>query len=147
MKIILTLLFTLQMIIKREINPKLFEFISSVAQSCPTLCDPMNLSTPVLPVHHQLPEFTQAHIHRELLFYKEFYGLFNFWRLLFLSEGQFSSKWIIHSFEIWPKSNISHAHVLQTINPLSFITEAYSDLEKKMANYFSILALRTTWTV
>ena len=36
----------------------------SVAQSCPTLCDPMNRSTPGLPVHHQLPEFTQTHIHR-----------------------------------------------------------------------------------
>ena len=34
---------------------------SSVAQSCPTLCDPMNCSTPSLPVHHQLPEFTQIH--------------------------------------------------------------------------------------
>ena len=34
---------------------------SSVAQSCPTLCDPMNRSTPGLPVHHQLPEFTQTH--------------------------------------------------------------------------------------
>ena len=37
---------------------------SSVAPSCPTLCDPMNRSTPGLPVHHQLPEFTQTHIHR-----------------------------------------------------------------------------------
>ena len=37
---------------------------SSVAQSCPTLWDPMNRSTPGLPVHHQLPEFTQTHIHR-----------------------------------------------------------------------------------
>ena len=37
---------------------------SSVAQSCLTLCDPMNCSTPGLPVHHQLPEFTQTHIHR-----------------------------------------------------------------------------------
>ena len=36
---------------------------SSVAQSCPTLCDPVNHSTPGLPVHHQLPEFTQTHIH------------------------------------------------------------------------------------
>ena len=35
---------------------------SSVAQSCPTLCDPMNHSTPGLPVHHQLPEFTQTHV-------------------------------------------------------------------------------------
>ena len=37
---------------------------SSVAQSCPTLCDPMNRSTPGLPAHHQLPEFTQIHVHR-----------------------------------------------------------------------------------
>ena len=37
---------------------------SSVAQSCPTLCDPMYRSTPGLPVHHQLPEFTQTHVHR-----------------------------------------------------------------------------------
>ena len=37
---------------------------SSVAQLCPTLCSPMNCSMPGLPVHHQLPEFTQTHIHR-----------------------------------------------------------------------------------
>ena len=37
---------------------------SSVAQSCPTLCNPMQHSTPGLPVHHQLPEFTQTHVHR-----------------------------------------------------------------------------------
>jgi len=37
---------------------------SSVAQSCPTLYDPMNRSMPGLPVHHQLLEFTQTHIHR-----------------------------------------------------------------------------------
>ena len=45
---------------KASINP----FISSVAQSCPTLCDPMDRSTPGLPVHHQLPEFTQTHVHQ-----------------------------------------------------------------------------------
>ena len=38
--------------------------IRSVTQSCLTLCDPMNRSTPGLPVHHQLLEFTQTHIHR-----------------------------------------------------------------------------------
>ena len=36
---------------------------SSVAQSCPTLCDLINCSTPGLPVHHQLPEFTQTYVH------------------------------------------------------------------------------------
>ena len=37
--------------------------VQSVTQSCLTLCDPMNYSTPGLPVHHQLPEFTQTHVH------------------------------------------------------------------------------------
>ena len=37
---------------------------SPVAQSCPNLCDPMSRSTPGLPVHHQLPEFTKTHFHR-----------------------------------------------------------------------------------
>ena len=42
----------------------LFWLFISVVQLWPTLCDPMNCSTPGLPVHHQLPEFTQTHIHQ-----------------------------------------------------------------------------------
>ena len=38
--------------------------VSSVTQSCPALCDPMGYSTPGIPVPHQLPEFTQTHVHR-----------------------------------------------------------------------------------
>ena len=38
--------------------------IRSVAQSCLTLCDPMNRSMPGLPVHHQLPEFTETHVNK-----------------------------------------------------------------------------------
>ena len=41
-----------------------FSQFSSVTQLCPTLCDPMNWNTPGLPVHHQLPEFTQTEVHR-----------------------------------------------------------------------------------
>ena len=51
----------------KEIQPQYLlcrHQFSSVAQSCPTLCNPMNCSMPRLPVHHQLPEFTQTHIHR-----------------------------------------------------------------------------------
>ena len=40
-----------------------FSSVQLVAQLCPTLCDPMNYSMPGLPVHHQLLEFTQTHIH------------------------------------------------------------------------------------
>ena len=46
------------------ISPLMPVQFSSVTQSCPTLCDPMNCSMPGLPVHHQLPEFTQTHVHR-----------------------------------------------------------------------------------
>ena len=47
----------------QDLQPPYVQF-SSVAQSCLTLCDPMNRSTPGLPVHHQLPEFTKTHVHR-----------------------------------------------------------------------------------
>ena len=49
--------------LKKKKKLILFQF-SLVAQSCPTLWDPMNCSMPGLPVHHQLPEFTQTHVHR-----------------------------------------------------------------------------------
>ena len=42
----------------------LWVLLSSVTQFCPTLCDPMDNSTPGLPVHHQLPELAQTHVHR-----------------------------------------------------------------------------------
>ena len=45
-------------------NMETYIQFSSVAQSCPTLCDPMNCSTPGFPVHHQLPEITQTHVHQ-----------------------------------------------------------------------------------
>ena len=45
-------------------NLLLVFLINSVAQSCPTLCDPMNRSRPGLPVHHQLPVSTQTHVHQ-----------------------------------------------------------------------------------
>ena len=47
---------------KREEGKKPAVF-SSVTHSCPTLCDPMDCSPPGLPVHHQLPELTQTHVH------------------------------------------------------------------------------------
>ena len=46
------------------VSPLSIVFSSVVIQSCPTLCDPMNHSMPGLPVHHQLPRFTQTHVHQ-----------------------------------------------------------------------------------
>ena len=48
---------------KSEVQKAFIQF-GSVAQLCPTLCNPMNHSTPGLRVHHHLPEFTQTHVHR-----------------------------------------------------------------------------------
>ena len=49
-------------LINTQLTSYMIQF-SSVAQSCPTLCDPMNRNTPGLPAHHQPPEFTQTHVH------------------------------------------------------------------------------------
>ena len=48
---------------KLEVGSEIIARFSSVTQSCLTLCDPMDCSMPVLPVHNQLPEFTQIHVH------------------------------------------------------------------------------------
>ena len=53
--------FTAELLRKPHMSTIRSDQIRSVAQSCPTLCNPMNGSTPGLPVHHQLPEFTQTH--------------------------------------------------------------------------------------
>ena len=52
---------SINMITHTSIHPTC---ITSVTQSCPTLCNPMNRSMPGLPVHHQPPEFTKTHVHR-----------------------------------------------------------------------------------
>ena len=45
-------------------SQRLYNTVSSVAQSCPTPCDPMDCSTPGLPVHHQFSELAETHVHR-----------------------------------------------------------------------------------
>ena len=52
----------IRFVLNGTVNLTLAQF-SSVAQSCPTHCEPVDCSTPGLPVHHQLPEFTQTHVH------------------------------------------------------------------------------------
>ena len=63
---------------------------SLVAQSCPTLCDPMNRNTPGLLVHYQLLEFTQTHVHRVILGFKfHFTGFVTYGWPFNLSEPQY----------------------------------------------------------
>ena len=62
MCLVLLLFLVLYCRLKKYIHHLKVQF-SSVAQSCPILCNPMYRSTPSLPVHHQLPELTQTHVH------------------------------------------------------------------------------------
>jgi len=91
---------------------------SSVTQSCPTLCDPMDCSLPGLPVHHQLPEFTQTHVHRVSDAIQPSYPLSSLLLLpsIFPSIRVFSNESILHirwtkywsfSFSISPSNEYS----------------------------------------
>ena len=86
---------------------------SSVTQLCPTLCDPKNRSTPGLPVHHQLPEFTQTHVHWVGDAIQPSYPLsfpsppaFN------LSQHQSLSQWVSSSHQVAKVSVSASASVL-----------------------------------
>ena len=74
---------------------------SSVAQSCPTLCDPMDCSTPGLPVHHQLLEFTETHVHWVSDAIQPFHPLLSPFPPTFnLSQYQGLFKWVSTSHQV-----------------------------------------------
>ena len=74
---------------------------SSFAQSCPALCDPMNRSTPGLPVHHQLPESTQTHVHWVSYAIQPFHPLLSLSSpALNLSQHQGLLKWVSSSHQV-----------------------------------------------
>ena len=76
---------------------------SSFAQLCPTLCDPMECSTPGFPVHHQLPELTQTHVHQVGDAIQPSHPLYPLLILpsIFLSIRVFSNESVLHIR--WPK--------------------------------------------
>jgi len=84
---------------------------SSVTQSCLTLCNPMNHSTPGLPVHHQLPEFTQTHIHWVGDAIQPSHPLLS--RAppaLYLSQHQGLSQWVSSSHQVAKVLEFQHQH-------------------------------------
>ena len=81
-----TLLFLCKKSLLNIMDILLSENCCSVAQMCPTLCDPMNCSTPGLPVIHYLPEFTQIHVHPVISFSVV---PFSFWPQPFPASGSF----------------------------------------------------------
>ena len=101
-------------------------FSSVVAQSCPTLCDPMNRSTPGLPVHHQLPEFTQTHVHRVSDAIQPSHPLLSSSHpALNLSQHQDVFKWVSSSHQV---AKVLEFHSASTsVLPMS--TQDWSPLE------------------
>ena len=73
---------------------------SSVAQSYPTLCDPMDSSTPGFPVHHQLPELVQTHVHQLGDAIQPSHPLLSPFPALNLSQHQGLFKWVISSHQV-----------------------------------------------
>ena len=85
---------------------------SSVAQSCPTLSNPMNHSTPGLPVHHQLPEFTKTHVHWVSDAIQPSHPLSSpFPTVLNLSQHQGLFKWVSPSHQVAKVSELQLQHL------------------------------------
>ena len=83
--------------------------VSSVAQSCPTLCDPMDCSTPGFPVHHQLSELAQTHIHQIGDAIKTPHPLSSPFPPVFnLSQHQGLFQWVISSHQVVLEFQLQH---------------------------------------
>ena len=108
---------------------------SSVAQSCLTLCDPMKCSTPGLPVHHQLPEFTQTHVHRVSDAFQPSHPLSSpLLSSIFPSIRVFSSESVIHIR--WPE----YWSFSFSISP----SNEHSGLISFRMDWFDLLAVQQT---
>ena len=116
---------------------------SSVAQSCLTLWDPMNCSTPGLPVHHQLPEFTQTHVHQIGDAIQPSHTLSSpFPPAVSLFQHQSLFKWVSSSHQVakWLEFQLQHPSfqwIFRTVRSL---------LEKAMATHSSTLVWKIPWT-
>ena len=109
---------------------------SSVAQACPTLCDPMDCSTPGLPVHRQLPELAQTHVHRVGDAIQPSHPL------SFPSPPDFSLSHHQGIFQ-WVSSSHQVAKVLELQLNISPSNE-YSGLISFRINWFDLLAVQGT---
>ena len=120
----------------REVIPVQF---SSVTQACPTLCNTMNRSTPGLPVHHQLPEFTQTHVHWVGDAIQPPHPLFSLSPPAFsLSQDQDLFQWVSSSHR-WPSIGALASVLLVNIQgwfPLG-LTSLNSLLSKGLSGVFS----------
>ena len=106
-------------------------FFSSVAQSCPTLCNPMDCSTPGFPVHYQLPELAQTHVHQVGDAIQPFHPLLLL-PSIFPSIRFFSNESVVHIR--WPK----YWSFSFSISPSS----EYSELISFRTDWFDLLSVQ-----
>ena len=112
------------------------DLVSSVAQSCPTLCDPMDCSTPGLSVHRQLQEFTQTHVHRVSDAIQPSHPCRPLLLLpsVFPSIRVFSNDWPLHIR--WPK--------YRSFSFTTSLPNEYSELISFWIDWFYLLAVQGT---
>ena len=106
---------------------------SSITQSCPTLCNPMDYSTPGLPVLHQLPELTQTHVHQVDDAIQPSHPLLSPFPVFNLSQHQGLFRWVTSSHQVAKVLNFS----------ISFSKE-YSPLISFRMDPFDLLAVQGT---
>ena len=114
----------------------MFQF-SSVAQWCPTLCDPMNRSTPGLPVHRQLPEFTQTHVHWVGDAIQPSHPLSSPSPAFNLSQHQGLFQWVSSSHQYWMQKYWSFSFSISPSNE-------YSGLISFRIDWLDLLAVQGT---
>ena len=114
---------------------------SSVSESCPTLCDPMNRSMPGLPVHHQLPEFTQTHVHQAGDAIQPSHPLLSPSPVFNLSQHQGLFQWVSSSHQT---ANVLGASASASVLPMSIqdwfplgLTDLISLQSKGLSRVFS----------
>ena len=108
---------------------------SSVAQECPTLCDPMDCSTPGFPVHHQLPELAQTHVHPVGDAIQPSHPLSSSSPAFSLSQRQGLCKWLSSSHQVAKYWSFSFSISL---------SNEYSELISFRMDWFDLLAVQGT---
>ena len=97
-------------------NSKWFQF-SPVTQLCPTLCDPMDCSSPGLPVHHQFPELAQSHIHQVSDVIQPSHSLSSPYPPVFnLSQHQHLFQWVSSSHQVAKSIGVSTSTSVLPLN-------------------------------
>ena len=108
---------------------------TSVTQLCPTLCDPMDCSTSGLPVHHQLPELAQSHVHQSVMPSSHLIlcDPLLLLRLIFPSIRVFSSESVLRHLYCCPANRFVSIIFLDSISEHILLTQSFSFMKKYLA--------------